>query len=216
MRYTTNMLSPLPNVRGRSPAIQLIDHVWRHTCGVGDQSWDTINHALSGALRLAVCGRLGFSAGDFDLLCDKYRAGHWISSDGGEWAYSLAAESGNESACQAFENHMKRPRFIVLGSRMCVGRDFFWDSERHTCTSFAKDGQSLVACSYDMTFDKRGYCSLKKITRRRRFTIELVRLLERTRTKELKLRVNAPSALERVAKHLIEEAKKASKKARLP
>jgi len=108
------------------------------------------DHAHDGALRLAIGTLMDFYLSDFEVLGRRE-----------EW-YSLACEGPhgtNLAAVRAFEHAAGRKPFILkssdhpAGERLHVGSLLGWElmpegSARLKVTSFAPDGQSLVACSY--------------------------------------------------------------------
>ena len=154
----------------KSPAIQLLTHVWKHQ-GEGQYwSWARLNSAMHAALRLVIIHGFRFDRDDFKLI-DKsaehggFSFGYWGGVVGhllGEYFYSLAcarnrAYGVNLSACLAFEAWKARRPFILrqpgqkTGRRLAVGSKFNWYGYSPTCTSFSEDARSLVACAYRPT-----------------------------------------------------------------
>lgn len=151
-----------------SPAIQLLELVWRHNCAVVPHAWERVNHSMCRALELAIGAGLRFAPGDFGTIDDRYKPGFWYGEQGGEQFYRLAVVVGNVSAAQAWESrHGRRPLladdvepppWATLGGyihlagrrvreRLFVGAEFNYRGQRATVTSFRVDGK-VVACTY--------------------------------------------------------------------
>lgn len=60
----------------------------------------------------------------------------------------MAAQANNISACRSFEDWKERKPFMLDGERIYIGREFQFCNRKVTCTSFAKDGSYIIACSY--------------------------------------------------------------------
>lgn len=164
-----------------SPARDLVTIVWGHR-------WEAIKgfcgyeyeNVLNEAVSLAIKTGLHFDREDFKLFQTKlvngrgyYREDPFSQGDG-ESFYAAAVACRNISACQSIEEWLGRKPFIYTnGKRLHVDSEFGWNGEAVTCTSFAKDGSHLVACSYVFPnrYDEKGkYVGLKvkhvyKITR---------------------------------------------------
>ena len=143
----------------RSPAWQLLAHVWKHCPRPGvDQrgSWSRLNQSMRAALDLAISSGCEFDVGDFAGLEEAFHFGYWGIVDGGfaEGFYRLAVAENNLSAAKSFEHWKGRGPFIAgdVGDRqrdrLAVGSCFSWQGEEVTVTSFSKCGEYLTACSY--------------------------------------------------------------------
>jgi|GEM_PF-1815389 len=154
------------------PVIQLLDLVWEQANSEVSHSWERLNHAMRGALRLAVGAGFEFAEDTLAKVAGKYRFSRWCG-DSVEWIYTQAIAEGNIAAAQSFEAWQGRAPFIAddvdLGrnhhyahmassrqrERLAVGFQFNWKGKRVTVTSFAPGdsvtadgGGSLTACSY--------------------------------------------------------------------
>jgi len=114
------------------------------------------------ALVLAVNSGMEFDIDDFGRIAHEFRMGYWADY---EAIYTQAVKSNNISACHALEQHLKRKPFIAKfltglatygkgrnayrqEGRIAVESRFTWAGQKVTVTSFSKDGESLIACSY--------------------------------------------------------------------
>lgn len=153
----------------RSPAYQLVAHVWKHKLEATGYSWQRINTAMSQALSLAISAGLIFHEDDITDIHAKMRGGYWFGDGGTERFYALAAGSRapNESACKALEKALGRAAFVYVGTRLHVGSPIQWGEHGAKVTSFAKDGLSLIACTYkdydERTLDRRLTITLDEI-----------------------------------------------------
>ena len=87
-----------------SPAYQLLHHVWRHCLAETGHSWERLNRSMRDAMQLAINAGIEFDQNDFTKRCNDFRGGYWFGETGGEGFYSLAVQTGNLSAAQAFES----------------------------------------------------------------------------------------------------------------
>lgn len=140
----------------KSAAIQLLELIYRDSCGCGGQSWAVVNAAMKSGIYLAVQARFQFEKEDFEYL-SQIAAGHrygrlgfwrWIGKDTEHWygesVYKSAIDSGNVSACKSIEAWMKRKPFIVAGKRLGVGSTFYkQDDGWWSANSFSKDGAKI-------------------------------------------------------------------------
>lgn len=171
-----------------SPALVLMEHVWKHTGEGMGNSWRRLNGAMQDALKLAIEHGMRFNEDDFAYVNEHFRPGYWLNWEG---AYSRAVagpHGANPSAIKALEKQLSRKAFIVHETaslkapkiRLHEGQRFEWHidlkSKVHvTVTSFTKlkDGtQAVIACSYKTReYDKKtGYViGTEKIEKR--FTI---------------------------------------------
>lgn len=149
----------------KSPAVQLLDIVWENVCDQTSHSWERTNHSMRDALRLAIGAGMRFDIGDVGTF-GTYRWNYWIGDDGGEHEYTLAITCGNATFCEAFEQHMERKPFRAYGvdyrqyssythggfsrqrDRLGIGMTFDYAGVRPKVTSFSKDGETIVACTY--------------------------------------------------------------------
>uniref|UniRef100_A0A6M3L7C9 Uncharacterized protein n=1 Tax=viral metagenome TaxID=1070528 RepID=A0A6M3L7C9_9ZZZZ len=159
-----------------SPAVQLVDLVWRNSFkGKRVTSWTRFNGVLQDALGLAIEAGMIFDKADFQFINDSYQFGYWGGNDGhmlGERYYAMATRYKNVSASQSFEAWKQRPPYIFddvffdrffghekfLHARLVIRSGFKWNNEAVWVTSFAEDGTYLVACSYkDREKNEKGY-----------------------------------------------------------
>jgi len=142
-----------------SPALRLLQLVWDEQGHQMGHSWERLNAAMHAATCLAIEYGLRFDVADFQAIDKRFRMGYW----GGEGFYCLACATRgygrchgpNRSAAIAFETWKGRKPFIIrerpsspARHRVAIGAGFRWYGQWVTCTSFAKDGLSLIACSY--------------------------------------------------------------------
>lgn len=161
----------------RSPAYQLVAHVWEYKLGATGHSWQRINAAMHQALSLAISAGLVFHENDVIDIYTNMRGGYWFGAGGTERFYALAAGSRapNESACKALEKALGRAAFVHDGTRLHVGSYIQWGEHSAKVTSFAKDGLSLVACTYKDDGNER------KIDRRLTITLDEIKAAEKAR-----------------------------------
>jgi len=145
-----------------SAAIELIQHVWDHSCRAFEHSWRRYNASLAQALSLAITSGMKFGQDDFSVIEKRYRPDYWmgLGSHSGESYYGTAVCFDNVSAAIAFERWKKRKPvfFIDIWSdhaehwdgprRLFVGASFRWNGEWVKVTRFNKDGESIGTCSY--------------------------------------------------------------------
>jgi hypothetical protein len=142
-------------------------------------SWERLNSSMHTAALLAIDSGMWFDLDDFNKIAVTFRMGYWANV---ESLYAQAVKSNNMSACHALENTMNRKPFIAKfpinstdqgkgrrayrkEGRLALGSSFIWDGNRVEITSFAKDGESFIACGY---YNKADHVRLKRyrITRR--------------------------------------------------
>ena len=160
----------------RSPAYRLIEHVWVNQGHGMGRSRERSGHAMSAALALAVRFGLRFDIDDMSHLAAG--ANYEPFCYAGEYDYALAcgSERGlfNNSAAMSFEAWKDRKPFKIeephsnTPTRIYVGREFGWQGEYVTCTSFAADGSYLTACEYHPR--KKGSYE-NKVKRRHKITV---------------------------------------------
>lgn len=142
-----------------SPAFRLMSLIYTHQGHHMPQSNERWDQSMNQALSLAIESGLRFDLTDFAEIAEIcYRFGS-------EGDYALACRSyrcstgrkgtPNLSAARSFEHYKKRKPFILqmhphrpTRERVAVGSSFWWKGEQLTCTSFADDGGSIIACSY--------------------------------------------------------------------
>ncbi|MBN1510707.1 MAG: hypothetical protein JXB13_01710 [Phycisphaerae bacterium] len=167
----------------QSPALDLLDQIWKHWGGATRHSWDRVNRSMRAALELAVGSGMRFGPDDFDEIERRYRFEYWGGKDAGGFAegfYRMAVTEGNRSAAQAFEKYKGRQPFIFetvdpggdrcfrhrvsrrTKERAAVGFRIHWQGRWATVTSFADDGQSLTACTYREPDDGSSYRKIDK------------------------------------------------------
>ena len=171
-----------------SPALKLVDLVWRESFSCKPHSWREYNSVLSDALALAVDSGMHFDIGDFQYIDNNYRFEYWCGNDGhmsGEGFYSRAVNGMNSKAIQSFEAWKKRKPFVFVdvlptytwgygrpmkrkSCRLTIGSGFRWKGEDVQVTSFSEDGTHLIACSYknkDKQSEPESYEPLKILHR---------------------------------------------------
>jgi len=184
-------------------------------------SWERLNNAMRGALKMAVGAGFEFKLNDITHVIRNYRSSYWIG-ESDEWVYADAISVDNTSAIKSYEHCRKREPFIAENvnrngccrslymhggggvcqkSRLAVGFSFTWNGQTVKVTSFADDQLSLTACSYKDT----GNDYERKIDKR--YTITRAELLEgRAMDRERKrLLDRARSASDDVVRSIIEE-----------
>ena len=181
----------------RSPAGRLLAILWKHVGGAApNHSWRRVNMTMRRGLKLAIDGGLRFARGDLARIVEAFNGDHWIGETA-EWIYSLAVDAANSSAVAAFETWKGREPFIVdlcgtfvnspsARRRLTVGERFWWPSrarrvadgqkqiryELLTVTSFARDQESLVACSHhERLTDPRTGCLVGRERVKNRYRI---------------------------------------------
>lgn len=170
-----------------SKPLDLMGLIWGATNKATGHSWVRLNVAMQDGLRLAISAGFRFERDDIKAII-AYGRGRWVGCETVERGYALAVESGNISAAIAIERYRDRKPFTAKGlavgvngiarevSRLAAGFTFDWDGARATVTSFAKDGQSLTACTYKSPQkDERGYRLPAKIDRRYTITLSDLR-----------------------------------------
>jgi hypothetical protein len=137
-----------------TPVLDILHRIYDQHEASPSWSWDRLNHGLRQTLSALILVGTPFALDDFQRLARDSRLafGHWCGADGsdmtGERLYRLAVTENNLSACLAFEAWKQRPPFILNGGRLYVGAKALWHDERCTCTSFTRDGTTVVLCSY--------------------------------------------------------------------
>jgi len=171
-----------------SPALKLVDLVWRESFSCTPHSWRVYNDTLSSALALAIASGMHFDVGDFEYIDNNYKFCYWCGNDGhmsGEGFYSRAVNNMNSKAIQSFEAWKSRKPFIFVNvlptytwgyerpmrrkpCRLTIGSGFRWKGEDVQVTSFSEDGTYIIACSYKnkgKQRDPKDYESLKILHR---------------------------------------------------
>lgn len=142
----------------RGPASELFAQHMRlwGSCGWG-RSWVRLNGHLAETLRLVITGGIRFGEDDFRHIWSVQSRGH-IPGDVEDY-HSLAVLYGNRSAADSIDRYLHRKPLSVgvrfpydAGRnglrRICVGSRLQWMGEYVTVTSFADDGESVIACAY--------------------------------------------------------------------
>ena len=127
-----------------SPAIQLLKLVWQ-TSKTPTRS--KLSQVMNEALKLVISSGMRFDVEDFE---DDV-ANHYAD----EYHYSLAVRTNNLSAARAWEAYRKRKPFFTNNvqynslqrarGRLIIGAEFFWEGRKVEVTSFALNGDSLIA-----------------------------------------------------------------------
>jgi len=150
-----------------SPVQEFVILVRENCAEATSHSWERISHAMRHALRLLIGAGFKFTEDDVSLLAKRTWWGYAVG-ESAEWFYSMAIREGNFSAAASYEAMKGRKPFIAddvdLGDswggtfchmvgnrvkeRLAEGFSFTWKGQKVTVTSFAADGQYLIACSY--------------------------------------------------------------------
>ena len=162
--------TPQPAKPGDSPALFLLQHVWRE---IGHGTHHARNNAMQDALALAIASGMTFGLDDFDRCFADFRARYWMDLEGSYARACHGPHGPNPSAYQALEKFLGRVPFIIHESctpqgfgpkvRLAVGSRFRWPIDLKTSalvavTSFAdqpkdKKPPYLIACSYKVAKD---------------------------------------------------------------
>lgn len=152
----------------KSAAIRFLDMTWKWANSETPHSWERLNHAMHGALKLAIGAGFPFGKNDIAYIHSNYNSGFWLG-DSDEWIYSDAILAGNASCFKSYELHYGREPIIAddvsfspnsaylhggsgrAKERLAVGFSFPWKGYKVTVTSFNDEKKSLTACSYKKT-----------------------------------------------------------------
>ncbi len=150
----------MENEETQSPAMQLLSLVWEHKQAATGHSWLKINHAMSDALKLAICSGMNFAEDDFRDMA-RFRPGYWRHIEN---CYRYAVVYRNAAAWKAIEKFLGRKPFIVKGAsihihtgdgpagqglaRLVVGAEFKWDGKPVKVTSLNDENGYAYACYY--------------------------------------------------------------------
>lgn len=155
-----------------TPVIALLKIVEMHEQAATRFSSERGEHAMMQAMSLAVHSGMQFDLDDFQEAARLKLL--VLQENTAERLYAAAIVEGNISACRAWEQWRKRKPFMFVDvdpskyiftwahmrssksrDRLAVGSSFFWPVDGHGkpqsrvyVTSFADDGESLVACMY--------------------------------------------------------------------
>lgn len=147
-----------------SPAVQLMEVLWRNSQHATGHSWLRLNQGLREGLFLAVKIGLEFHENDIAAVRSRFRGGYWFG-DSLESFYHCAVTFGNSSAWKAYEAYVSRKPFIFNPAkidahygaggqginnppRLVVGARFTWSGEKVVVTSFNDEKGHMVAQSY--------------------------------------------------------------------
>lgn len=151
-------MKPKPTSTALSPAIQFLTCCWN---SIPRRSWRNRNAAMHRAMDIAITSGMPFDAGDIQQIARDYKIHYWGGDCEGFYSCAVEAQSGaNITAAIAFEQWFKRPAYLwpertKNPERLCVGSRFTWQGHLVTVTSFADDGQSLIACTYKDASDSQ-------------------------------------------------------------
>lgn len=121
-------------------------------------TWLKVNETLRKGLSLAIESEMKFERDEIGQIYNDMKGGHWFGADD-EWILRLACTSGNASAARSYLTWKGRKRFVWPkrdrpGAReskldlLYEGREFPWNGETVTVTSFNDEAGTLTACSY--------------------------------------------------------------------
>ena len=179
----------------KSAVIELMELVWANANRATGHSWERKNHALRGALKMAIGAGFEFAARDLDVIANDFGFGYWCG-ESDEWIYGLAIQVGNMSAIHEFERWKSREPFIAenldiserSGSyvhltgkrkkeRLHVGCTFMWQGHKVVVNSFAKDSAYVNVGAYKKVKSTNGRYSSYSDKLERRFKITREELL---------------------------------------
>ncbi len=149
-----------------TPVVAFLRLAWEQANQKTGHSWHRLNHAMRTALELAIGAGFPFEAADFVVVYGEFRGSRWVGAEN-EWVYSFAVSQGNQSAARAWETFKGREPIIgdevddakchdgyqhgggqKQTGRLHVGCSFLLGAERLKVTSFSRNGQAVIACSY--------------------------------------------------------------------
>ena len=93
-----------------SPAYELLLLVWEHALSETGHSYDRLNRSMHGAMNLAIDSGFSFDSDTFARAMADFRGRFWFHDEG---YYSLAVQTDNLSAAQAYEAWKEREPFIA-------------------------------------------------------------------------------------------------------
>lgn len=106
------------------------------------ESWRDVNSSRYDAL-VYIVSWLRLDPDDVGTIHRDFRGSFWFGENGAENLYTLAIESGNNSACVAMEKFLGRKPWWYAGrgkrERLHVGSTLLLDDAWHTITSFRDD-----------------------------------------------------------------------------
>ena len=154
------MGSSFKNISFRSDydAYNLIRMLHRYSHPGYKHTWLKVNETLRKGLSLAIESEMKFERDEIGQIYNDMKGGHWFGADD-EWILRLACTSGNASAARSYLTWKGRKRFVWPkrdrpGAReskldlLYEGREFPWNGETVTVTSFNDEAGTLTACSY--------------------------------------------------------------------
>lgn len=121
----------LDQTKEESLVVRHVGDIYRNSNNGKGHSWRILNSALFESLSTCITAHLPFQPDDFETIYNQFKGGFWFGADsdgkgaGGRF-YSMAAECGNMSACQSFEQWRGFEPYLLLGKRMAVGFEVFW------------------------------------------------------------------------------------------
>lgn len=116
--------------------------------GRGSRSCLSLDHAVHGALRLAIDLRADFDVSDVADVERDFGV-HWGANVVVlEGLYEAAVEANHAAACASIERALGRKPWIVGGRRLARGSHFRWEGEWVSVTSFDDAAGTLTACFY--------------------------------------------------------------------
>ena len=173
-----------------SAAYNLCLHVWQKSQQATSFAYIRINQSMHEAVMLAITSGMKFGLTDFNRFFESFRAGYWIGCSH-EMFYKAAVQTGNMSACHAYEHWQERKPFIIEDKRVFVGHEFQWDGRKVFCSSIKPE--HIIACAYKLVKDKNQHWS-QKLVKRYRITRADVGILKKS-AKAVKQAVAAPQEL---------------------
>lgn len=122
------------------------------------KSWRKLNETLRKGLSLAIRSEMKFERDEIGEIYNDMNGAYWFGADD-EWILRLACTSGNASAARSYLGWKGRKRFTwpkpdrpgPQDSKLDLlyeGREFPWNGETVTVTSFNDEAGTLTACSY--------------------------------------------------------------------
>jgi len=136
----------------------LMSNVYDNAHPGSKKSWRKLNQTLREALSLAIRSEMQFEKDEIERIFNDLGGAHWFGDD--EWVLGKACILGNASAARSFLAWKGRKRFVWpkcdeprsrAVSRLnllYVDREFPWNGETVSVTSFNDEDGTLTACSY--------------------------------------------------------------------
>ena len=146
-------------MKQQTQVVKFLQIAWTNAGG-DPHSWIEFNQRIRSIIHI-VAASFFWHEGDIDELM---KLGSWkgrittcLGEAGFEGIYSAAVRYHNVSAYKEIERHIGRTPIIADNvndrkrDRLCIGSSFDWKGELVYVTSFNKEGNAVVCCSYKDT-----------------------------------------------------------------